>query len=417
MSRTIDPVSPPEVPITASSSGRRQIPGLRSQQGNIRHSLSASPRFSGTGSRDPRFSIPPGVASANGLPFRTTPFRPDELSPRSPGSSALSDITGHDLASKFDDDDEEAADGDDDNDDSDSDSVASGSVSKSSSSADLSSPPITSRPVPLQRRSGHASGSASPAYTPGGSRIKSGSGRRPSISAAAGQSTTRLFVFEAALIIEEVSDFDSDNGRIQVIQPYEIEEAESEREKTPDPNQNRSGKFNMAKARRRSSARLSQLPEIDRSVMSGLREFSFGANSDEDVLLDEEDGSDFDEIALNSFLSKHRDERRRRRMTSGSISKRTITESIGSDTDNEDLNAMLDASEVGSSARRLRRRIGDRHSLQFQDPPPPRIDELEEPDTTDNEDDVKELIRDGETLARELPYYTLEYISMEVDSP
>ncbi|CAK7222403.1 hypothetical protein SBRCBS47491_004854 [Sporothrix bragantina] len=235
------------------------------------------------------------------------------------------------------------------------------------------------------------------------------------MSAATGQSSTRLFVFEA-LIIEEVSDFDSDNGMIPVILPYEIEEAESEREKTPDPNRNRSGKFNMAKARRRSSARLSKLPEIDRSVMSGIREFTFGADSDEEVLLDEDDGSDYDEGALNSFLLKQRDEKRRRRMTSGSISKRTITESIGSDTDTEDLSAMLDANEVGSSARRLRRRL-DRHSLQFQDPPPPRIDELEEPDTSDNEDDVKELIHNGETLARELPYYTLEYISMEVDSP
>ncbi|ERT02685.1 hypothetical protein HMPREF1624_00986 [Sporothrix schenckii ATCC 58251] len=153
--------------------------------------------------------------------------------------------------------------------------------------------------------------------------------------------------------------------------------------------------------------------------MSGLRGFSFRNDSDEEALIDEdeEDGSDFDENAHNLFRLKQRAERRRRRMTSGSISKRTISESIGSDTDNEDLMAMLDESEVGSSARRLRRRIGDRHSLQFQDPPPPRIDELEEPDTSDNEDDVKELTRDGETLARELPYYTLEYISMEVDSP
>lgn len=230
-----------------------------------------------------------------------------------------------------------------------------------------------------------------------------------------------MFVEATALIIEEVSDFDSDNGRIQVIMPYEIEEAESEREKTPDPNQNRSGKFNLGRApRRRSSARLSRLPEIDRSVMSGLRGFSFRNDSDEEALLDEDDDDDdddVDEAAYNLIRLKHRADRRRRRMTSGSISKRTISESIGSDTDNEDLPAMLDASEVGSSARRLRRRIGDRHSLQFQDPPPPRIDELEEPDTSDNEDDVKELTRDGDLLARELPYYTLEYISMEVDSP
>ncbi|CAK7208674.1 hypothetical protein SCUCBS95973_000182 [Sporothrix curviconia] len=413
----MDPVSPPETPITASP-GRRQIPGLHSQHSTIRHSLASSPRFPSASSRDPRYSIPPGAVGGNGLPLRTSSFRSDELSPRSSGSSATNDMTGDTATSKFDNSADDA-DGDDDNDvqsDSDSDSAASGSVSKSSSSADLSSPPVTSRPVPLQRRSGQASGSASPAYTPGGSRIKPGSARRPSMSAAAGKPSARLFVIEASFTIEEVSDFDSDNGRIQIIQPSEIEEAESEREKTPDPNRNRSGKFNMAKARRRSSTRPSRPPEIDRSVMSGLREFTFGADSDEEVFLDEEDGSDYDEGALNSFLLKQRDEKRRRRMTSGSISKRTITESIGSDTDTEDLSAMLDANEVGSSARRLRRRL-DRHSLQFQDPPPPRIDELEEPDTSDNEDDVKELIHNGETLARELPYYTLEYISMEVDSP
>ncbi|KAL1899155.1 hypothetical protein Sste5346_003077 [Sporothrix stenoceras] len=415
----MDPVSPPETPITASP-GRRPAAGLHSQPLNVRHSLSSSPRFSGASGRDLRFSVSPGAAGANGIPFRTTPFRPDELSPRSAGSS-INGIPSINLATKVEDADDDADDDDDIESDSDSDSVASGSISKSSSSAELSSPPITSRPAPLRRRAGQTSGSASPAYTPGGSRTKSNSSRRASMGRDPTQSSTRLlFVEAAALIIEEVSDFDSDNGRVQVILPYEIEEAESEREKTPDPNQNRSGKFNMGRApRRRSSARLSRLPEIDRSVMSGLRGFSFRGDSDEEALIDEddEDGSDFDEAAYNLFRLKQRADRRRRRMTSGSISKRTISESIGSDTDNEDLSATLDASEVGSSARRLRRRIGDRHSLQFQDPPPPRIDELEEPDTSDNEDDVKELTRDGEALARELPYYTLEYISMEVDSP
>ena len=90
-------------------------------------------------------------------------------------------------------------------------------------------------------------------------------------------------------------------------------------------------------------------------------------------------------------------------MSSGSIGKRTISESIGSDSDREDLQQFLDMNDVGSSARRLRRRVGDRWSLQFQDPPP-RIDEIEE---------HEEL--DGEFLAKELPYYN--YISMEIDSP
>ncbi|KJR80009.1 uncharacterized protein SPSK_00541 [Sporothrix schenckii 1099-18] len=418
----MDLVSPPETPSVASPSGRQPATGPHNQPHSIHHAISSSPRYPGPNGLGPRASITPKAVSTNKtneLSFRASSARPDKQLPHLAGSS-INGTIGHNLTTKVEDADDADGDDDEDQSDSDSDSVTSGSISKSSSSAELSSPPITSRPAPLRRRAGRTSGSASPAYTPGEGRVKSSETRRPSFGGNATQFSTRLLVVEAALVIEEISDFDSDNGRIQVILPYEIEEAESERERTPDPNHNRSGKLNAGRAqRRRSSARLSRLPEIDRSVMSGLRGFSFRNDSDEEALIDEdeEDGSDFDENAHNLFRLKQRAERRRRRMTSGSISKRTISESIGSDTDNEDLMAMLDESEVGSSARRLRRRIGDRHSLQFQDPPPPRIDELEEPDTSDNEDDVKELTRDGETLARELPYYTLEYISMEVDSP
>ncbi len=227
-----------------------------------------------------------------------------------------------------------------------------------------------------------------------------------------------MYVVEATFVIEEIGDFDSDCGRIPTLLPDEIEEPETEHEQSPDPNRHRRGKLHIQKGFRRSSAHQNAPPDIDRNVMSGLQDFSLRADSDEEALLesDDEESSDFGET-LNLLLIQRRAERRHRRMTSGSISKRTISESIGSDTDNEDLHAMLDASEVGSSARRLRRRLGDRMSLNFTDPPPPRIDELDEPDSSDNEDDVKELICDGETLARELPYYTLEYISMEVDSP
>jgi hypothetical protein len=127
---------------------------------------------------------------------------------------------------------------------------------------------------------------------------------------------------------------------------------------------------------------------------------------------DDSDDADLDDdVDFQKFLVRSRLEKRRKRMSSGSIGKRSITESIGSDTDMEDLKVQyLDASQAGSSARRLRRKLGNRQSLQFQDPPLPRIDQADEPNTSDDE------FLDDEAL-KELPYYTLDYITMEVDSP
>ncbi|CAK7269498.1 hypothetical protein SEPCBS119000_003599 [Sporothrix epigloea] len=398
----MNPCAPPPVP-TATFSGEAPNSAIHSQHSDPEPSSASSPHHVSSST-----SIKPDVVDAKGLPLLFPPLRPD-ASPSALDSPARdSMLTGATPA-------EAAA-------NADNDPVENATESDRGPEIlileDASGPPEATWHTPHHRPSGRTSSSASPSHMPGGSRPRAGSARRPSMSTNARQTLAHLFIAETTLIIEEISDFDSDNGRIQIIRPFEIEEAESEREKITDPNRNRRGKFNMAKMRRRSSARLFRPPELDRGVTSGLREFTFGAESDEEVLLDEDDGSDYDDDALDSFLLRQRDEKRRRRMTSGSISKRTITESIGSDTDTEDLSSILDANDVGSSARRLRRRL-DRHSLQFQDPPPPRIDELDEPDTSDNEDedDVKELIQNGEFLARELPYYTLEYISMEVDSP
>ncbi|KAK0625238.1 hypothetical protein B0T17DRAFT_590868 [Bombardia bombarda] len=193
---------------------------------------------------------------------------------------------------------------------------------------------------------------------------------------------TGRIVTQAAFVVEELSDFEgSDEERLDVIRPHTIEYAESDRSRSRSRNP----------------------PEIDPTIMQNLGNLNCSDDSDQ---------TDFDEAEYREFLIRRRDQKRHKRMTSGSIGKRTISESIGSDTDREDLKAaFLGADEVGSSARRLRRRVGDRRSLQlqFQDPPPPRIDELDEPDSSEDE------ILISETLARELPYY--EYISMEVDSP
>ena len=192
-------------------------------------------------------------------------------------------------------------------------------------------------------------------------------------------------VTQATFIVEEMEHDDSEDGNLEVIRPHAIEYADSDR----------------------SRSRSRNAPEADRGGMYKLRDDlrNLAVNCS-----DESDQSDIDEAEYMELIVKRRAEKRQKRMSSGSIGKRTISESIGSDSDREDVQ-LLDAHEVGSSARRLRRRVGDRRSLQFQDPPPPRIEELEEPPTSDDE------LLVGESLARELPYYTLEYISMEVDSP
>ncbi|KAK0725449.1 hypothetical protein B0H67DRAFT_641869 [Lasiosphaeris hirsuta] len=229
------------------------------------------------------------------------------------------------------------------------------SLSSSSDEDDVHPSPLPRRSLTPERRN----------LTPPATRVRTG-----------------RVVTQAAFIVEELSDFgDSDHDRLDIVRPHAIEYAESDRSRSRSRNP----------------------PEIDQNIMYNLRDLSCG-DSDE---------TDMDEAEYQEFLIKRREAKRRKRMTSGSIGKRTISESIGSDTDREDLKPFpfLSTDEAGSSARRLRRRLGhgDRRSLQFQDPPPPRIDELDEPDSSEDE------ILISETLARELPYY--EYVSMEVDSP
>jgi hypothetical protein len=74
--------------------------------------------------------------------------------------------------------------------------------------------------------------------------------------------------------------------------------------------------------------------------------------------------------------------RKKKKRWSAGVFKRTHSQSVGSDSDIEDAEAM-DAHDVGSSARRLRRRVrgpGDRSSLIFEDIPGQQIMEVEEPE-------------------------------------
>lgn len=180
-------------------------------------------------------------------------------------------------------------------------------------------------------------------------------------------------IARANFTIEELGDFDEDDmaGRTDVIRPSSIEDPESDR-----PND-----------------------ALDGLMLNGMENLHCGS-SGPDTSSDE---SDLDEAVHQAILQRNRDRDRRMRMSQGSIGTKRTMSDRGSDSDHEDVRHYIGFDEAGSSARRMKRRIGgDRRSLIFQDPPP-RIDEVIEPEELE------------EALARELPFY--EYTSMEVDSP
>ena len=65
------------------------------------------------------------------------------------------------------------------------------------------------------------------------------------------------------------------------------------------------------------------------------------------------------------WLEKRRAEKRRKKRSSGSVQKRGLSQSIESDTDDEDLQLVPGerADDIGSSARKLRRKVGKRTTV------------------------------------------------------
>lgn len=181
---------------------------------------------------------------------------------------------------------------------------------------------------------------------------------------------------DAAFSIEELSDDCSlDCDEVNFRQPDEVEYANSERS--------------------RSKSR--PPPDMDPAVMTGIENLNTFEDSDVDI--------DHNDEEFRQQLQKRREERRLRRMKSGSLSKRTVSER-GSDSDREDILPYYEGSETGA-ARRMRRKVGDRISIQFTGALPERIEELKEPNSDD-----EIIIGSAEVFARELPYWTL----MDVDS-
>lgn len=252
---------------------------------------------------------------------------------------------------------------------------------------------------------------------------------RPPSSVAS--SSTRPVV--ANLVVEEMSDYDpmADN-RSDIMKPTGIEsprslrarsvsrgavsdsESQSSRESTPT----HAHQVRLTH-RPRPAPEADRIPELDRG-MSNLN-CTPEAEDDDDGADDFYDATTAAQLA--EFAAAQREMRVRRRLSHGSsIGKRTHSERSDSDGEKDWTPMGDDVDIVGGSARRLRRRVGDRRSLiGFQDPPPERIEELEEPDSC-AEDGWRTALAatrglggmfDGQNLARELPYFDLEI--MEVD--
>ncbi|KAI1344421.1 hypothetical protein F5Y15DRAFT_111760 [Xylariaceae sp. FL0016] len=181
---------------------------------------------------------------------------------------------------------------------------------------------------------------------------------------------TIIQIDEACFQVEELSDVDSEDDIHLHILPTGFEDAESDRS--------------------RSRSRPSR--EVDPVVMTGFKNLDPFEDSD-DLDHDEE---------FDRTLRQQRQEKRIRRMKSGSISKRTVSER-GSDSDREDVLPYYEGNENGPNFRRVRRKGENRTSIQFTGPLPDTILELKEEDGTSS---------DWEAMASELPFWTL----METDS-
>lgn len=184
--------------------------------------------------------------------------------------------------------------------------------------------------------------------------------------------------FTIDFTIEDMDPMDSEYEGLDVVYPTEIE-SESDAESPP-------------------SQSASQQKDLDQDMMQDLENLNCSNEaSDDETELDEDDQE-------SEFMRRQQELKRIRRVSmSSSFGKRTHSEL----SDSDDNDCALDVNEAGSSARRFHKRV-HRGSLLFQDPPAPRIDELEEPNSS--EDEYANEMR----LAQELPYHAMEI--MDTDS-
>jgi len=195
--------------------------------------------------------------------------------------------------------------------------------------------------------------------------------------------TTKIIIVADHLIIEDLGEYEYDTDDGEVITPYAIECPE------PGPTSKQQQQQQQQPSRRR---------DLDPAFQRNFADLNPFDTSDDDM-------DENDEFEANR--RKAREERRLRRMKSGSISKRTVSER-GSDSDREDVPHFCQGefNDSGPAYRRTRRKT-DRHSMQFSGQFPESIEELKEPSSDD-----EIIFEDTELYARELPFWTL----MDVDS-
>jgi hypothetical protein len=176
------------------------------------------------------------------------------------------------------------------------------------------------------------------------------------------------------------------------VRPYQYEDAESDRAKSV------------------ASVTDERQCAIDDQILSGLEALNYK---------DDEEDTEWMGATKKAW-------RYRKKKDSGYSSKRSFGQSIESDTDEEDLQpVVLGKIEAGSSGRRLRRNIGDRNSLIFDDPPFPfsfgTIDEVEKEPGSGFELNYEDLFltrgakenSQWQAFIKEMPYQTIPSANWE----
>ncbi|PMD42679.1 hypothetical protein L207DRAFT_318196 [Hyaloscypha variabilis F] len=202
----------------------------------------------------------------------------------------------------------------------------------------------SARPEDLSPRS--SSSAASSSHSSSSESPPRSLSSSPAVHTTSSPPSRRKVVTESNFTLEEFSGSayeEWESGDEDVIRPYQYEDADSEKAHSVKSSGGRSK------------------TDLD-PLLDGIRGLSYG-NEEEDE--------------HERWVQLERARKKSKRRSSGT--KRTITQSIGSDTDDEDLQPVMleGVNEVGSSARRLRRKVGERTSLIFDDPPS-RIDEEDE---------------------------------------
>ncbi|KAI9723770.1 MAG: hypothetical protein M1812_001070 [Candelaria pacifica] len=145
------------------------------------------------------------------------------------------------------------------------------------------------------------------------------------------------------------------------------------------------------------------------------------------------EGSELNAEIIDEFESMHckedehdaggqhrRYKRKKQRWSAGKL-KRTHSQSVGSNSDTDEDEETLDAHDVGSSARRLRRRVkgpGDRSSLLFDDNIDFTVAEIEEPAEEASRASAKDPAAEseaGDSAMEALPFWEVPD-PMEIDS-